>query len=277
MTTQTFVIKLGGELMDASKAEELGAIARDISELQREGHTVVIVHGGGPQATALQKKLGQEPRMVGGRRITDDETLHVMKMAVAGQVNVDLCSRLSAAGAQPVGLHGASSQAIKAHKRPPMVVSGGGPDPIDFGHVGDVDGVNTKLLTLLVSGGFVPVLSCLGADAEGRVFNINADTVANAVAVTLKAAGLVMVTSTPGVLKDVKDPSSRLGMLTRDQAQAAIKDGTIAGGMIPKVEECFKAMDEGVLQVFIVGKLQAGDLKRAVLEPGSVGTALRSA
>lgn len=273
--TSTFVIKLGGELMEAPKAAELAAIASDVAALQKEGHIVVVVHGGGPQATALQKKLGQEPRKVGGRRITDDDTLQVMKMAVAGQVNVDLCSRLTASGARPVGLHGASSQAIKAHKRPPVVVSGGGPDPIDFGHVGDVDGVNVELLTLLTKNGYVPVLSCLGADGEGHVFNINADTVANGVARTLKAAGLVMVTGVPGVMKDLKDPSTRMGLLTRTQAQAAIKDGTINGGMIPKVEECFSAIDEGVSQVFIVGELRAGDLKRAVLEPGSVGTALR--
>lgn len=271
---KTLVIKLGGELLDAAHLAESQAIAADVAALTREGHTVVMVHGGGPQVDALQKRLGMETRKVAGRRITDEETLLVMKMAVAGQVNVEVCSRLIAAGARPVGLHGASSLAIKAHRRPPMVVSGGGPDPVDFGLVGDVDGVNTELLNTLTRAGYVPVLACLGADEKGATFNINADTVANGVAVSLKADALVLVTGTPGVLKDVKDPTTRLGKLSRADAHTAIQDGVIAGGMIPKVEESLKAMEEGVAQVVIVGQLKAGDLKRAVLEPGSVGTAL---
>jgi acetylglutamate kinase len=271
---KTLVIKLGGELLDAAHLEESRAIAADVAALTREGHTVVMVHGGGPQVDALQKRVGMETRKVGGRRITDEETLLLMKMAVAGQVNVEVCSRLLGAGARPVGLHGASSLAIKAHRRPPTVISGGGPDPVDLGLVGDVDGVNTQLLNTLIGAGYVPVLACLGADESGATFNINADTVANGVAVSLKADALVLVTGTPGVLRDVKDPSSRLGKLSRADAHKAILDGVIAGGMIPKVEESLKAMDEGVAQVVIVGKLKAGDLKRAVLEPGSVGTAL---
>ncbi|MEW5852263.1 MAG: acetylglutamate kinase [Myxococcota bacterium] len=272
----TTVIKLGGELMDAAHQEELKAIAADIGALMQAGHTVVVVHGGGPQATALQKRLGMEPRMVGGRRITDEGTLEVMKMAVAGAVNVDLCARLTAAGARPVGLHGASSLAVRAKRRPPLVVSGGGPDPVDFGFVGDVQSVNTELLGLLGKNGYVPVMACLGADEQGNTFNINADTVANQVAVALKADALLLITGTPGVLKDVKDPGSRIPVLTRADGNAAIKDGTIGAGMIPKVEESFKALDEGVSQVIILGRLTVGQLKRAVLEPGSVGTVLKN-
>lgn len=271
----TTVIKLGGELMDAAHTGELKAIAADIGALQQGGHSVVVVHGGGPQATALQKRLGMEPKMVGGRRVTDEATLEVMKMAVAGAVNVDLCARLTAAGAKPVGLHGASSLTVRARKRPPTVVSGGGPDPVDFGFVGDVQGVNQELLGLLGRNGYVPVLACLGADEQGNTFNINADTVANQVAVALKADALLLITGTPGVLKDVKDPTSRIPVLTRAEGTAAIKDGTIAAGMIPKVEESFKSLDEGVSQVIILGKLSVGELQRAVLEPGAVGTVLR--
>jgi acetylglutamate kinase len=271
---KTVCIKIGGELLEPARLAESQAIATDVAALTRDGHTVVVVHGGGPQVDALQKRLGMETKKVGGRRVTDEATLQVMQMAVAGQVNVAVCSRLTAAGGKPVGLHGASSLAIQAHRRPPMVVSGGGPDPVDFGHVGDVDGVNTALLRTLTGAGYTPVLACLGADAQGNTYNINADTVANGVAVALKADALVLVTSTPGVLKDIKDPSSRMGQLTRAQAKAAIESGVIAAGMIPKVEESFKAMDDGVMQVVIVGQLSPGDLTRAVLEPGSVGTTL---
>jgi acetylglutamate kinase len=235
---------------------------------------VVLVHGGGPQATALQKQLGQTPRMVAGRRVTDRDTLEVMKMAIAGKVNVDLCAALVAAGAKPVGLHGASSLTVEAVRRPPRVVSGGGPEPVDFGLVGDVTALNRGLLSLLLDAGFVPVLACLGADRAGNVFNINADSVANRVAAGLDAQALVLVTDVPGVLRDVADPSSRLTQLTVAAGRAAIAGGLVTGGMIPKLEESFAALDEGVRAVHIVGKVRRGQLAAEVASPGSVGTVL---
>ncbi len=265
------VIKLGGEVV---QGPHMGAIATDIAELRSEGHSVVVVHGGGPQATALQKKLGQTPNIVGGRRITDADTLDVMKMTVAGKVNVDLCAALLAGGSEPVGLHGASACTILAKKRPPKVVSGGGPDPVDFGFVGDVVGVNGELIALLTKAGFVPVLACLGANEEGVVFNINADAVANQVAIRLDARALVLVTDVPGVLRDVADPSSRIGRMTIAEGKKAIEEGVVTKGMIPKLEESFAAISEGVRAVHVVGRLSRGDLARAVKEPGSVGTVL---
>jgi acetylglutamate kinase len=265
------ILKLGGEVVASALALD---IAKDVAALRKEGRPIIIVHGGGPQATALQKQLGQTPNMVAGRRITDDATLEVMKMTVAGKVNVDLCARLHAAGAKPVGLHGASSGVISAVKRPPKVLAGAGPDPIDMGHVGDVTGVDKELLALLSKNGYVPVLACLGADELGRVYNINADTVANRIAVALDAQALVLVTDVPGVLRDVTDPSSRIARLTREEGKKAIEDGTITKGMIPKIDESFTAIADGVKAVYIVGKLGPGDLARAVREPGSVGTVL---
>ncbi len=265
------VIKLGGEVV---RGGALSPIAEGVAALRRKGTPVVIVHGGGPQATDLQKRLGQTPNIVGGRRITDEETLTVMKMTVAGQVNVDLCAGLLAHGVEPVGLHGASSCTVRATKRPPRVVAGGGPDPIDFGFVGDVTALNERLLSLLVGAGFVPVIACLGADAEGHVFNINADVVANKAAILLDARALVLVSDVPGVLRDVNDPASRIGRLTRAAATQAIEDGVITKGMIPKVEESFAAIADGVKAVHIVGKLAPGELDREVEDPGSVGTVL---
>lgn len=261
------VVKIGGEVV---QSEHMKAIAADVAAME----DVVIVHGGGPQATELQKKLGQTPNIVGGRRITDADTLEVMKMIVAGKVNVDACAALVAAGAKPVGLHGASALAVEAKKRPPKVVSGGGPDPIDFGFVGDVVGVNDALVKLLASAGYVPVIACLGADKTGGVFNINADAVANQIAIRLDAKALVLVTDVPAVLRDVSDPSSRIGRLTVAEGKKAIEDGVITKGMIPKVEESFAAIAQGVRAVHVVGKLAKGDLRRAVDEPGSVGTVL---
>jgi acetylglutamate kinase len=266
------VIKLGGEVVKAKAI--LTILCKDIATLAQQGLPVVVVHGGGPQATELQKKLGQSPRIVAGRRVTDQETLDVMKMAVAGAVNVDLCAALTAAGARPVGLHGASSAMIRAHKRPPRVVAGAGPDPIDFGHVGDVDGIDQGLVTLLLGALYLPVLACIGADESGNVYNINADLVANKTASLLDARALVLVTDVPAVLRDVSDPKSRIARMTAAEGKKAIEDGVVTQGMIPKLEESFAAIAEGVRAVHIVGRLEPGDLARAVNKPGSVGTML---
>lgn len=265
------VIKLGGEVV---QGPHMAAIAADVAEMRAAGTPVVIVHGGGPQATDLQKRLGQSPKIVGGRRITDEGALEVMKMTVAGKVNVDLCAALVAAGARPVGLHGASANTVLAKRRPPTVVTGGGPDPVDFGFVGDVVGVNDALVSLLTSDGYVPVLACLGCDEEGSLFNINADAVANQVAIRLDARALVLVTDVPGVMRDINDPSSRIGRLTLAEGQRAIEEGVVTKGMIPKLEESFAAIAQGVKAVHIVGKLSRGDLTRAVMTPGEVGTVL---
>lgn len=266
------VIKVGGDIVRSST---LAAVAADVAELAGRGDRVVVVHGGGPQATELQRQLGQEPNIVAGRRITDAGALDVMKMVVAGRINVDLCAALLNAGARPIGLHGASSLAVEAVRRPPRVVSGGGADPIDFGHVGDVIGVSRPLFDLLLGAGHVPVVACLGADAAGNVYNINADIVANQAAKLLGADHLVLVTGVPGVLRDITDPGSRIPTLTAAEARAAIDDGTAAGGMIPKLDESMRVLADGSLRaVHIVGDLAPGDLLREIDAPGAVGTAL---
>lgn len=264
------VVKLGGEVIGG---EGLGVIARDLAALAGE-MPVVLVHGGGPQATKLSKALGLETKQVAGRRVTDEPTLDVMKMVVAGKLNVDLCAALVAAGARPVGLSGASSLVIAAERRTPRVYPGAGPDPVDLGLVGDVTGVDAALLRLLLGAGHMPVLACLGASPSGQVFNINADTVASRVAVALGARGLVLVSDVPGVLRDVNDPSSRLPRIAVDEGRALIADGVVTKGMIPKLEEAFAALAEGVARIHIVGRLGPGDLRREATTPGSTGTVL---
>jgi len=270
----TIVLKLGGEILSPERRAEAEAIASDVRVLVESGHRVIAVHGGGPQTTALQKKLGQEPKIIGGRRVTDDDALAAIQMVVGGKLNIDLCALLGAAGVQAVGLNGASARVIACEKRPAKVVTGGGPDPVDFGHVGDVTGVNHALLALLLTSGYVPVLACIGMDGAGRVFNINADTVANGVARALAAERLVLITGAPGVLRDIKDESTRIPRLTRAEGDRAIADGSVAGGMVPKLEEAFEALGSGVSGVHVVGRLRAGDLAREMATPGSVGTVL---
>src|SRR5512142_879860 len=269
----TVVVKLGGDVVAST---QMDTIARDVRELVDEWHRVAIVHGGGPQASALQRALGLETRIISGKRFTDEATLEVMKYVVAGQLNVDLCARLLARGVMPVGLHGASGHAIQARRRPPRPLTGAGPEPVDLGLVGDVTGFNLALLGDLFERRYVPVLACLGCDAQGQALNINGDTVASQLAGALRADALVLVTSTPGVLRDVNDPASRIGRITRPEFERMVADGTISGGMIPKLEESFAVLAGGAKSVVIIGELEPGDLRRAVLEPGSAGTVLQA-
>ena len=268
MTKQTIVVKLGGEVIASS---ELSQLTADLAELGRSAR-LVVTHGGGPQATKLQEALGQTPIKIAGRRVTDAATLDVMKMVLAGKLNVDLCAALVKVGAKPVGLHGASDMLIAAERRPPRVYSGAGPEPVDLGYVGDVVSVDTELLEVLLGAGRMPVLACLGCGSDGQVYNINADIVATKVAVALAAASLVLISDVRGVLRDVKDPSSRIARMTIGEGQALIQSGVVKEGMIPKLEECFSAISAGAKQVHIVGRLSKGELSSEIANPGSIGT-----
>jgi acetylglutamate kinase len=273
--SHTIVIKLGGAVL--ADADQLRAIADDVARLTADGHSMVVVHGGGPQATALSKKLGIDQTIVGGRRVTDAETLEVCKMVYAGKLSVDLTLALARAGVKSVGLSGVSSGLVEAVKRPPRVVSGGGDEPVDFGHVGDIVGINTHLLHTLLEAGYVPVMNSLGADEEGNAYNINADVAATRVAAALEADHLGLLTGgVPGVLRDKDDPSTRIPQMTVDEARQAIEDGVIQGGMIPKVEESLEVIESGVGAIHILGALAPGDLSTAFQSPGTVGTALVS-
>lgn len=266
------VVKVGGELLDEAHRDELAAIARDVRRLLDAGRRLIFVHGGGPQTTALQRALGQEPKIVAGRRVTDLAALDVLKMVVGGKLNIDLCSALRAAGVDALGLNGVSGGAIVCVKRPPKVMAGAGEDPVDFGWVGDVVSVRSSLLSALLELGHTPVLACIGGDEEGRAFNINADMVASQLAAMLPAERLLMITGTPGVLRDVNDPSSRIARMTVAEARAAISGGSVKGGMIAKLEEAIEALSRGVREVQILGRLKDGDVVRAFDAPGSIGT-----
>lgn len=267
------VVKVGGEVVASGQARILAA---DLRGLVADGAKIAIVHGGGPQATALQRQLGLETKQVAGRRITDAATLDVMKMAIAGKLNVDLCAILAAAGVSGVGLHGASGLMVCAVRQPPTVYASAGPDPVDLGWVGNVTGFNIALLQTLWAAGHVPVIACLGADTQGNVYNINADAVGNQLAAALRAERLFLITSTPGVLRDATDPSSRIPQLSVAEARAAIASGMVTGGMIAKLEEAIAVIDQGVGAIHIVGNLSPGDLGRTVREPGSIGTTLHA-
>ena len=268
--TGPIIIKLGG---NAASGEARDAIAHDIGQLAAQGAPIVVVHGGGPQTSALQRQLGQTPRKVAGRRVTDEPTLDAIKMMVGGKLNIELCAALVAAGARPVGLHGASSLVVEASRRLPRAYPGHA-EPVDLGLVGDVTAVNTKLIDSLLRDGHTPVVACIGASAQGEVFNINADVVASRVAIELRASALVLVSDIRGVLRDKTDPDTRIGRLTTAEGNQAIADGVVTEGMIPKLQEAFEAIAQGVSRIHIVGQLEPGELQREVEDPGSVGTTL---
>lgn len=267
-----FVVKVGGELA-ADKAKLAGTVGKSVRAFLDQGIKVCVVHGGGPQASELQKKLGIEIRQVGGRRITDQATLEVMKMSLAGQVSVDVASAFRLAKVPAVCTTGVSAGLVDAVKRPPSVVSGGPPEPVDFGLVGDITAVDVDLLNRLAQAGVVPVLGSLAGDAFGHVYNVNADTVATRVAARLSAARLFLVSNVPGVLRDKNDPKTRIPTLTAAQAREQIRSGVIAGGMIPKVEESLAMLDEGIDAIHIVGLEPPDSLERETASPGSCGTA----
>jgi len=267
----TAVLKFGGDVV--ADRERLDEVLRVVAERASQGWRFCICHGGGPQLTALTRRLGMTPTKVGGRRVTDGPTLQVAKQVLGGEVNVDVVSAALQAGLEAVGICGVSARVVDAHRRPPIQVSGGGPDPVDFGFVGRIDRIRTGLIEHLWAGGFVPVMSTLGIGEDGQVYNINADTVSSAVAGALGADHLFLMTSIGAVLLDKDDPTTRLTQLTATRARQLIEHGAIVGGMIPKVEEALKILGEGAGAVHILGGSPEA-LAAEIDSPGSSGTVL---
>jgi acetylglutamate kinase len=267
-----FVLKIGGELAQ-DRARLAATVGRAVRAFLDAGVKVAVIHGAGPQATDLSKRLGLEPKLIGGRRVTDEATLEVMKMTLTGQVSVDVAASFRVAGVPALCTSGVSAGLVEARRRPPMVVSGAGPEPVDYGLVGDVTGVNVDVFERLAIAGLVPVIGSLCGDERGAVFNVNADTVATRVASHLRAAKLFLVSNVPGVLRNKSDPSTRIPRLTPDEARAQIALGVIQGGMIPKVEESLAMLEQGIEAIHIVGLTPEDAILREGGEPGSCGTA----
>lgn len=269
---QVFVVKLGGEVLADPRAVD--GIAAQVSLLSSLGIRMVVVHGGGPQATALSRRMGHEPRIVAGRRVTDDDALAVAKMVYAGQLNVDLLAALRAHEAQAVGLSGVDADLITAHRRAPVQVvdDAGRTELVDFGHVGDLDRVDPRVLLTLLEGRFVPVVASLAGDGNGNVYNVNADTVAESLAVALRAQKLIFLTGAPGVLRDRENPSSLIAFADPDDLAGLLASGVIVGGMRPKVEACIRAATGGVERTHIIDGRVADALLLEVFTGAGCGT-----
>jgi len=247
-----FVVKLGGEVL--GDPEVFDHVTAQLALLFSLGIRIVVVHGGGPQASALLRRLGREPELVAGRRVTDDVGLEVAKMVYPGLLATELLSALRRHQVQGVGLSGVDADLISAHRRPPVSVTGsdGVQRLVDYGHVGDIDQVDARVLVTLLDARFVPVVSCLAGDGEGSVYNVNADTVAETLAIALKAQKLIFLTGAPGVLRDRADPSSLVTFADPDDLAELLRSGAIADGMRPKVEACIRAATGGVERTHII-------------------------
>jgi len=247
-----FVVKLGGDVL--SEPETLDGVAGQLALLTSLGIRIVVVHGGGPQATALSRRLGLEPRLVAGRRVTDDGALDVAKMVYAGQINVNLLAALRDHRVQAVGLSGVDAELITAHRRPPVSVvdDAGATVRVDYGHVGDIDRVDPRVLVTLMDARMVPVVASLAGGEGDEVFNVNADTVAEALAVALRAQKLIFLTGAPGVLRDRNDPATLVTFADPDDLAGLMANGVLSGGMRPKVEACIRAATGGVERTHII-------------------------
>ena len=268
-----FVIKLGGEL--AQNTSVLDEIAQDISLLHQIGVKVVLIHGGGPQATELSEKLGITQKIIEGRRVTDEATLEVTKMVYAGKINHEILTVLRKHGAKSVGLSGIDGDVIIAKKRAPVEFvdkKTGAVNNVDFGHVGDITSINTELLEILLAKDYIPVISSIASDDEGNILNINADTVASSIAVSLKAYKYITMTNVAGILKDINDPESRVSYISQKTARNMIEDGTIKGGMVPKIKECIKAVENSVTRVHILNGFEKNSLLNEVFTKKGNGT-----
>ncbi|MBI3848335.1 MAG: acetylglutamate kinase [Planctomycetes bacterium] len=268
-----FVIKISGKVTE--NLEHLHSLAEEVALLHQVGIRIVVVHGGGIQATRLSEQLGIKPRIVNGRRITDDATLDIVKMVFAGKICTEILSGLRKKGIDGVGLSGIDGNIVLARKRGLTRLLNretGRRETIDFGNVGDVVEVNPRLLHTLLDNDYLPVVSPLAADSEGNVFNVNADAIACEMAIGLGAEKLLMASDVDGVYLDIEDPSSLISRMTGKEARTLLRKKSIHGGMIAKLEESVRVVERGVGSVHIVNGTKRNALLDEVFTETGSGT-----
>ena len=241
---KTLVIKYGGAAMERADLKE--PFALDVVLLQLIGFKPVIVHGGGPQIGAMMKRLGKEPRFVGGMRVTDEETIEIVEMVLVGKINKEIVGLINHHGGKAVGVSGKDAGLLRARRRPHRLPGG---EEVDIGLVGEVEAVNTECIRLLDDNGFIPVIAPVGVGAAGETYNINADLVAGEVAAALGAEKLVHLTDVQGILD--RD-GALVSTLSRKEAERLMGAGVIDGGMLPKVESSLRALEGGTAKAHII-------------------------
>lgn len=253
------VVKCGGAVMDDPRLAAL--LAQDVALMRSVGMRPVVVHGGGPQIGELMRRLGKQPEFLDGLRVTDAETLDIARMVLVGKVNRDVVSAINVHGTLAVGLSGEDAGMIAATARSP-----------ELGFVGDVASVNPQIIERLLTEELIPVIATIGVDDQGQAYNVNADTAAAAIAAALGAEKLVYLTDVPGLLRDVDDPASLLPRVSATTVEALLEEGTLTGGMVPKINSCLRALDLGVTRAHILDGRVPHVLLLEVFTKEGVGT-----
>ncbi|MDA0847422.1 MAG: acetylglutamate kinase [Proteobacteria bacterium] len=267
---KTIVVKYGGNAMTDEVLK--GGFARDVVLLKLVGINLVVVHGGGPQIEDLLSRVGKKGEFIQGMRVTDAETMDIVEMVLAGKVNKEIVELINHAGGKAVGLTGQDGGLIRARK---LILSGGSdaPGDLDIGQVGEIESVDPQVIESLLASGFIPVIAPIGSGAHGETYNINADLVAGKLAEILKAEKLVLMTNTPGVLD--KQGNLITGLTAREIDQL-FEDGTLSGGMLPKISSALDAARSGVQSVHIIDGRVPNSLLLEILTNEGVGTMIRS-
>lgn len=256
---KTIVVKYGGNAMINENLKS--DVMKDVVLLSLIGIKVVLVHGGGPDISDMLAKVGKETVFCNGLRVTDSETAKIAQMVLCGKTNKDLVNHIERIGGKAVGISGIDNRLISAHMLDPKL-----------GYVGAIDSVNVSVIEILLNGGFIPVVSTIGTDEEGNVYNINADTAAAKIAAALGAENFILLTDIAGVLANKDDPNSRYPKLTVSQAKELMEQGIINGGMIPKTECCIDAINSGVNKVVMLDGRISHSILVEVLSDAGVGT-----
>ncbi|WP_337288227.1 acetylglutamate kinase [Candidatus Methylomirabilis sp.] len=268
---KTVVVKYGGAAMTDETLKQ--SVALDVILMRYVGMQPVVVHGGGPEITRAMERAGLTPTFVGGLRVTDQETMKIVEMVLVGQINQDLVALINQHGGSAVGLSGKDGGLIRARKARPTVAAKSPMSPvepeIDLGFIGEITAVDKRILLALERDGFTPVVAPTGCDGAGVTYNINADLAAGEIAGALQAEKLVLLTDTDGILD--KD-GALIPTLSRAEMKGLIADGVISGGMLPKAQACFTALDNGVRKIHIVNGTIPHALLLEIFTPEGVGT-----
>ncbi len=256
------MIKYGGHAMIDAAAKS--STARDTVLLKYVGMKPIVVHGGGPEISRSMSKLGKEPKFIGGLRVTDQETMDIVKMVLVGKINTEIVANIGLHGGKGVGLSGKDNLLLKAHKRSPQVVVNqetGEEQMVDLGLVGEIESINPEILDVLTENNYIPVISPIGVDDKAETLNLNADTVAGEVGGEVGAEKLIILTDVPGILRDPSDAESLIKKATISEVMELIEDGTVRDGMLPKVLTCISALENGVKSAHIID----GRVKHSIL------------
>lgn len=265
---KVFVIKAGGEVF--VDAEKTRALMEQVGILNQVGVRVVLVHGGGPQSTELAAALGLDTTFIDGRRVTDGSSLNVATMVLNGQINTRILASCRDLQIPAVGISGVDAGLIRAHKRPP--VERDGDTPVDYGFVGDIDAVDADVLRKQLDNGLMPVVSPLSCDESGNILNINADTVAAAIAAELDAEKLILATGAAGIFEDIADPGSLISYIDRAALQKLRDSGKLADGMIPKAAAIDWAIANGVQRVHVISSKAPDSILLEIFTNEGTGT-----